>query len=373
MGGYCMMKVVVLTSSRADFGIYLPLLRKLEKDPFFQLEIVAFGTHLSKEHGYTIDDIKRLGFKVKDKIETVPQDDSAYDIALSMGITTQKFADFWKKKKNNIDLALCLGDRYEMFAAVSAGIPFNIPFAHLHGGETTLGAIDNVFRHSISLASKLHFVATDSNEKRLIEILGTKNGIHCVGALSLDNLIDFEVLSLKEFEQNFEIDLSKKTILCTVHPETAGLVNNHQNIVELILAIEALDDYQFLITLPNADTYSMEIRMAMIIHLQFNKQVKLVENLGTKGYFSAMQHCAMLLGNTSSGIIEAASFGKYVVNLGDRQKGREAGQNVFQVPFNCDEITAKVREIEKSPNWTKGNLYDQGGAADRIIDVLKEI
>lgn len=366
------MRIFVLTSSRADFGIYLPLLKKLENDPFFQLEIVAFGTHLSKTHGYTIDDIKRLGFKVQHKIETIPNDDSAFEIASSMGLTTQKFATFWEKKKKKIDLVLCLGDRYEMFAAVMSGIPFNLPFAHLHGGETTLGSIDNIFRHSISLASKLHFVATKSNGERLAEILGTQMGIHCVGALSLDNLKDIEILSLKEFEQNFQIDLSKMTILCTVHPETAGEVNNQQNIVELILAIEALKDYQFLITLPNADTHSMEIRMALIIHFQYNPQVKLVENLGTQGYFSAMQHCAMLLGNTSSGIIEAASFGKYVINLGDRQKGREVGENVFQIPFETEKIINQVREIEHLPEWSNGNIYDNGGASDRIIEVLKQ-
>ena len=367
------MRILVLTSSRADFGIYLPLLKKLENDPFFQLEILAFGTHLSKAHGYTIDDIKRQGFKVQHKIETLPNDDSAFEIANSMGLATQKFAAFWEKKKKKIDLVLCLGDRYEMYAAVTAGIPFNLPFAHLHGGETTLGAIDNIFRHSISLASKLHFVATHSNGERLSEILGTQEGIHCVGALSLDNLKDIDILSLKEFEQNFQIDLSKKTILCTVHPETAGAVNNQQNIFELILVIEALKDYQFLITLPNADTHSMEIRMALIIHFQYNPQVKLVENLGTRGYFSAMQHCAMLLGNTSSGIIEAASFGKYVINLGDRQKGREAGENVFQTPFETGKIIDQVREIEHLPKWSKGNIYDNGGASNRIIEVLKQM
>lgn len=368
-----MMKVLVLTSSRADFGIYLPLLKKMEKDAFFQCEILAFGTHLSKAHGYTIDDIKRNGFNVKYKIETIPKDDSIFEVTTSMGITTMLFAKFWEKKNKSFDVVFCLGDRYEMFAAVAAGIPYQIPFAHFHGGETTLGAIDNVFRHSISLASKYHFVATSSNAKRLADILGNKEGIHLVGALSLDNLNNFEVLSIKEFKQNFEIDLSHKTILCTVHPETVGNVKNHQNVIQLILAVEALEDYQFVITLPNADSHSLEMRKALIDHFQDNERVKLVENLGTKGYFSAMHHCAMLLGNTSSGIIEAASFGKYVIDLGDRQKGREAGENVFHVPFETNKIIDKVRAIEKLPKWTKGNLYNNGGAVDRIIDVLKKM
>lgn len=368
-----MMKVLVLTSSRADFGIYLPLLKELEKDPFFKMEILAFGTHLSKEHGYTIDDIKQNGFKVKYKIETIPEDDSIFEVTTSMGITTMLFAEFWEKKYKSFDVVFCLGDRYEMFAAVAAGIPYQIPFAHLHGGETTLGAIDNVFRHSISLASKYHFVATSSNERRLADILGNEEGIHLVGALSLDNLNNFDVLPIKEFEQNFEIDLSLNTILCTVHPETVGNVENHQNVIELILAVEALEDYQFVITLPNADSHSFEMRMAMMVHFQYNERVKMVENLGTKGYFSAMHHCAMLLGNTSSGIIEAASFGKYVIDLGDRQKGREAGENVFHVPFETDKIIEKVREIEKLPKWTKGNLYNNGGAVGRIIEVLKNL
>lgn len=368
-----MMKILILTSSRADFGIYLPLLRKLEKDSFFQFEIVAFGTHLSEDHGYTLDDIKRHGFKVKYKIETAPDGDSIFEVTHSMGLTTLLFTEFWEKNHNKFDLVFCLGDRYEMYAAVLAGIPYQIPFAHLHGGETTLGAIDNFFRHSISLASKYHFAATSSNVKRLSGILGSEEGIHCVGALSLDNVKDFEVFSIQEFKDEFDIDLSKNTILCTVHPETAGTSNNYENCIQLILAIEELTDYQFLITLPNADMHSMEIRRTLLTHFSSLQRVNLVENLGSRGYFSAMQHCVMLLGNTSSGIIEAATFDKYVIDLGDRQKGREAGENIFHVPFNCDQIVAKVREIEAMPVWTNGNIYDQGGAADRIIEVLKEI
>jgi GDP/UDP-N,N'-diacetylbacillosamine 2-epimerase (hydrolysing) len=368
-----MMKVLVLTSSRADFGIYLPLLKKMEKDAFFQVEIVAFGTHLSKQHGYTLSEIKAQGFHAIHEINTVPTDDSPLEIAKSMGDTTQKFAEFWRKNAHEVDWVLCLGDRYEMFAAIVAGIPFRIPFAHLHGGETTLGAMDNVFRHSISLAARLHFVATPSSKTRLLELLGDQEGIHYVGALGLDNLKDFGIYSTEEFREKFQMDLTKKTILCTVHPETAGDMNNQAHVLELISAIKSLEEYQFLITLPNADTESWQIRKALIADLQHIERVKLVENLGSKGYFSAMQHCAMLLGNTSSGIIEAASFGRYVIDLGDRQKGREAGENVFHVPFDSEKIISQVRKIELLPLWPQGNLYQKGNAANQIMEVLKKM
>src|SRR5690606_5753673 len=145
------MRVAVLTSSRADFGIYLPLLNRLKEDPFFQLEIIAFGTHLSKFHGYTLDQIKESGFTTIHEISSLLTNDDEVSIATSFGLTVLKFADFWDK--HSYDWVLCLGDRFEMAAAVQAGIPFGVRFAHLHGGETTLGAIDNIYRHQTSLAS----------------------------------------------------------------------------------------------------------------------------------------------------------------------------------------------------------------------------
>lgn len=367
------MRIGVLTSSRADFGIYLPLLKRLKADDAFALEIIAFGTHLSPYHGYTIDQIQAAGFDIKYKIENMVLADSSAAIATAMGLTTMKFADFWRDHTDEFDLVFCLGDRYEMFSAVMAGVPFQITFAHLHGGETTLGAIDNVFRHSITLAAKYHFTATEDAAERVRQLTGSNENVYYTGALSLDNLSDIELLSIAEFKEQWSIDLSKKTILTTFHPETVDYEGNERYADELVKAIQSLTAYQVLITMPNADTAGSIIRKALIANFEDSDRVFLVENLGSKGYFSAMKYCAFLLGNTSSGIIEAASFGKYVINLGDRQKGRSAGNNVLHTLVNAGEIAKAVHGVESSGAIDIRNIYFNGGAAEHIIAVLKEL
>jgi GDP/UDP-N,N'-diacetylbacillosamine 2-epimerase (hydrolysing) len=178
------MKIGVLTSSRADFGIYLPLLQRLKQDSFFNLEIIAFGTHLSKYHGYTLMEIEKEVFPIIHKISSLLTNDDENSIATAYGLTIIKFSDFWETV--NYDLVLCLGDRFEMSAAVQAGIPFGINFAHFCGGETTLGAIDNIFRHQITLASILHFPTLEKFKFRIASIIGTDKNNHSVGSLSIE-------------------------------------------------------------------------------------------------------------------------------------------------------------------------------------------
>jgi len=368
-----MIRIGVLTSSRADFGIYLPLLKRLNADAYFELSIIAFGTHLSPEYGYTIEQIEDAGLKVAYKIETAPTEDTPAAIAEAMGLTTVKFAEFWNENKASFDIVFCLGDRYEMFSAVMAGVPFQVKFAHLHGGETTLGAIDNVFRHAITLASKYHYVSTPDAAQKVEQITGSNDDIYYVGALSLDNLMDIKFLTIEEFRQKWGVDLSKKTILVTFHPETVDYDNNTHYAEELVKTIKSLNGYQVLVTMPNADTAGSMIRNELIKNFTGSETVVLTENLGTAGYFTAMRHCAFLMGNTSSGIIEAASFGKYVIDLGDRQKGRSAGNNVIHVPLTTGDIIEAVHQIEKSENPGTQNIYFNGGAASRIVETLKQI
>lgn len=365
------MKIGVLTSSRADFGIYLPLLNRLQEDDFFEFEIIAFGTHLSPFHGETIRNIEEQGFEVKHKIESMLTTDNAQSISISMGLTTIRFAEFWRA--NEFDIVFCLGDRYEMFSAVVAGIPFNIRFAHLHGGETTLGAIDNIFRHGITLASKYHFVSTLQYLERVAQLTGSHNDIYYVGAMGLDNLINAQLLSIEEFKVKWNIDLSRKTILITLHPET---VNPNQNIhytEELVSFIRHNVGFQFLITLPNADTAGNLIRGVLMNNLKDDDHVYLIENLGSQSYFTAMKYCAFLLGNTSSGIIEAASFGKYVINLGDRQKGRASGENVLHIPTKARAMQKALKLLENKEQFEGCNIYYKKDSADEVIKILKKI
>ncbi len=363
------MNIILLTSSRADYGIYLPLLKKLKSDSFFKIKIVVFGTHLSEKYGKTINQIFNDGFEVHYQIETLLDADSPEKIAKSMALTIDKFASLWAKEKSNIDLILCLGDRYEMFAAVSASVPFNIAAAHLHGGETTMGAIDNVFRHSITSMSKLHFASTANHAKRIEQILGSKEDVYNVGALSLDNLNDIKLLTVQEFYEKFNIQL-QQPILVTFHPETVAYEKNEYCADELIAALNTIDK-QILITMPNADTMGSVIRNKLIEFADKKTNVITVESLGTEGYFSCLNHCSFVLGNSSSGIIEAASFGKYVLNLGNRQLGRDVGNNVIHCEISKMKIIEAVQLINKLPKLNNENIYGNGKTGDKIITVLK--
>ncbi len=366
------MKIGVLTSSRADFGIYLPLIQKMKNDSFFELEIIAFGSHLSFFHGQTIKEIENSKFNVIHKISTILANDDEQSIATSYGLTVLKFADFWTN--NRYDLVFCLGDRFEMNAAVQAGVPFGIKFAHIHGGETTLGAIDNIFRHQISLASYIHFVATDSFKKRLKDILGHSEHIYSVGSLSLNDIKSFAPINRHVFFERFRLPNSEY-ILVTFHPETVSFKDNITFVKEMNKALTILvKNIVLVITMPNADTQGSLYR-ENILQLKdvFPDRVFLIENFGKENYFSAMYYSKIMLGNSSSGIIEAASFGKYVVNVGSRQKGRVQSENILNCNFNKNEIVIAVREALSFENFNKENKYYKDFAVENIIKIIKSI
>lgn len=366
------MKVGILTSSRADFGIYLPLLKLLFSDAFFEPEIIAFGTHLSDKFGFTLNEIKKQGFSVKHQIRTLPAADSPFDISIAMGETIKAFAHFWNN--NTFDLVLALGDRYEMFAAVTAASPFNLKVAHIHAGETTLGAIDNAYRHSITLMSSYFFVSTEEYKNRVIELIPRTQHVFNVGALSIDNLSELDFYSQAEFKAIFGIDMSIPTILSTFHPETVHFEKNRQYIEHLTEAFKILNKkYQIVITMPNADTEGLMIRNELEKFAEQYQNIKLVESFGMRGYLSCMKHSRFLLGNTSSGFVEAAWFPKYVVNLGERQKGRIETPNIHTVPIETTAILKAIEEIENSPEIPpESNIYGDGNTAKRIIMKIKE-
>lgn len=369
-----MKHIAVLTSSRADYGIYLPLLRSLKDDPFFSLTIVAFGTHLSPLHGYTLNQIINDGFDVPYQIESMLDGDSCNAVSTSMALTSVKFADFWKQHQHDFDLVFCCADRYEMFAAVIAGIPYGIKYAHLHGGEKTLGAIDQIFRHSITLASTYHFVSCEAHAKRVSELIESSRDIFDVGALSLDNINTIPILNNKEFFDRYGVELNNPTILVTVHPETVSPEENGTHADELAKALLGLKNYQVLISLPNADTDGYVIRRRFLkLPNESNNRIICHENLGSQGYFTAMTYCAFLLGNTSSGIIEAASFHKWVINLGNRQQGRLQSDNTINIPFNQELIYQMIKKIEQSPVYTGTNIYYKENIAKSICSILKTL
>jgi len=365
------MKIGVLTSSRADYGIYLPLLSKLKVDPFFELEIIAFGTHLSKSHGFTLNEIEKGNYSKIYCISSLIINDDEQGVATSYALTAIKFADFWQI--NKYDLVFCLGDRFEMSAAVQAGIPFNVKFAHLHGGETTLGAIDNIYRHQITLASSLHFTANEIFSKRVIELIGHNKNVYTIGSLSLYEIEKFQPINKTDFFEKFKLP-NKDFVLITFHPETVDADKNEYFAGEMRKALSQVASRFFLvITMPNADTqgsiYRMEIEK---LKNEFSSKIVIIENFGKENYFNAMYYAKILIGKTSSGIIEAASFGKYVVNVGDRQKGRLQSDNVLNVSFNHQNIIEAINKAVINKEYMGKNNYFNKHSVDLIVNHIKQ-
>jgi GDP/UDP-N,N'-diacetylbacillosamine 2-epimerase (hydrolysing) len=333
-----------------------------------ELGLIVFGTHLSPNHGYTIDAIVKDEFPVFKTIESLPLGDAPKDIADSYAKTAKMFNAFWSDEGASFDLVFALGDRYEMAAAVAASIPFGIKIAHLHGGETTLGAIDNIYRHSISLASWMHFVSTEAFGLRLRKLLDTPNPlIFNVGSLSLENLEQMQLLDIDAFYELWNIDLNEPTILVTIHPETVDFSRNDEYSIVIAETLSDLArEFQIVITMPNADISGMIYRHRFLTLSEAHATIHIVENFGTQSYFTCMKYAQILLGNTSSGIIEAASFQKYVINVGNRQKGRLCAENVIHVPFLKNELLNKVHQY-MGKVWMEGNIYYQPRPAEKIL------
>lgn len=364
------MKIGVLTSSRADYGIYLPLLNVLRKDSFFDVEMLVFGTHTSSKHGNTVHGIKTDGFKIGCELKTVPETDSPKAIAKSMALTINRFTEIWEDIK--YDLVIALGDRFEMFAAVSSLIPFNIPVAHIHGGETTLGAIDNAYRHSITAMSEIHFTTCDQYKKRVVDIVGNEQNVFNVGALSIDLLSKMQFLSQQEFFELYHIDLTKPTVLFTFHPETVGYNKNKEYINTIVQVLSVLKDYQIVITMPNTDTMGNLIRENLNAFIHKNSNTFGIESFGSLGYLSCMKYCSFMLGNTSSGFVEAVWFPKAVINLGERQKGRIETPNIYSCPIEYSKMIEAISWATGFKATQELTIYGDGNAANKIIMHLKE-
>ncbi len=363
------MKIGILTSSRADFGIYKPLLAEMQDKSVFSIEIIAFGSHLTDLHGASINEVIDFGLPVVHRINTNLASDDQNSISTTYGLTVLKFADFWKN--NSFDYVFCLGDRYEMSASVQAGIPFRIKFIHLYGGEVTLGAIDNIYRDQISIASILHFTSTKEYAKNVARITGNTDNIHVIGSLSLDENIDNLIFEEEEFRKKFKIP-EGDFILVTFHPETMNPQLNNVYVKEMNASLVHLMNLKNLvITLPNADTYGSLFRDELIkLSQDFPEKVIAINSFGRAGYFSALNYCSLVLGNSSSGIVEAASFKKFVVNVGNRQKGRATSNNVLHCRFKSDEIKNSVQITLKKGKYLGSNIYYRKDTAENIVNTL---
>ncbi len=373
--GNVQMKFAWLTTSRADFGICLPMIQKLKAHANVQLEIIATGSHLLTEHGNTITEIKSLGIPVHEVVIPLNGQD-ATSVALSYAGAGKVFSEFWSAR-HDYDLVFALGDRYEMAAALVASIPFCIPIAHLCGGDVTDGATDQIYRDMISMMSKFHFTTEERSAARVVQLKRPYSGqvIANVGSLAIEQMNEHKDIDAVSFMTRWGIDLKQPFCLVTLHPETMDLENNKRHVSEvkafLLRAIQEGSE-QWLITLPNADAESELWReMLMAISTQYPDRMKCHAHLGVQGYYTAMKNCKAMIGNTSSGIVESATFGAWVLNLGNRQGGRSRNPNVYDLSFDQNEIWEHWKGLSNE-RYKGVNLYGDGTASSRIMEILKD-
>lgn len=369
-----MRTIGVVTGGRSDYGILRPLLRAIHGTPGLRLSVLATGMHLSPAFGSTVREIEADGFPIDERVEMLAPSDAPADIAASMGRGTMGFARVFARRRP--DILVALGDRFEMHAAVLAALPFTIPVAHIHGGESTEGAFDNALRYSIGTLSHLHFVAADVYARRLMRMGEEPWRVVVSGALGLDNLRGMTRLGREELESLIGLKLDPAPLLATFHPTTLEYEQTDRQTKELLAALETVDR-PIVFTMPNADTNGQVIRGHIQEFVRAHPSARAVESLGTQAYFSLMAVAAAMVGNSSSGIIEAMSFVLPVVNVGTRQAGRLRPENVIDVECHRDAIQAAVRWVLR-PETKAGllghaNPYGDGTAASRILTVLDTV
>jgi UDP-hydrolysing UDP-N-acetyl-D-glucosamine 2-epimerase len=370
-----MRTIGVVSVGRSDYGIYLPILKRIQSDQDLRLHIFAGGMHLSPVYGMTIRTIEADGFNVVEKIDILGDSDSPQDIATSIGRGVIGFS----KAFNHFppDIIVVLGDRFEMYSAALAALPFNIPVAHIHGGELTKGAIDDALRHSMTKLSHLHFVAAERYARRVIQLGEEPWRVTVSGAPGLDQLDVIAYQDRSVLEGRFGIDLSKPTLLVTFHPVTLEYQQVEAQIDAVLGAIQK-SGYAVLFTSPNADTGGSLVLNKICQFVESHPNSQLINNLGTETYFSLMKYVSAMVGNSSSGIIEAPSFKLPVVNIGIRQDGRLRADNVIDVDCNEDAILDGIKRAGQ-PTFRKqidnmANPYKQlGSASEIIVNRLKNI
>lgn len=370
-----MRTIGVVTVGRSDYGIYRSLLDAISADPELQLRLFVSGAHLSSEHGRTVQAIEAEGRPIAEVVDMLVAEDSPAAVAKSMGLGVIGFADALRRSRP--DLLVVLGDRFEMFAATAAAVPMLIPLAHIHGGEVTEGAIDEQFRHAMTKMSHLHFVSTAEHGRRVRQMGEEPWRITVSGAPGLDALASHTPLSKAELEARLGLALDDAPLLVTFHPATLDADAAEGQVGELLAALTA-SARPVVLTYPNVDAGSGPILAALRHYVEVAPRAVLVDNLGTVAYFSLMARAAAMVGNSSSGIIEAPSFQLPVVNIGSRQQGRTRGANVIDVPCERQAIAQGIARA-LSPEFRAAGLagapnpYGDGGAARRIVDVLRTV
>jgi UDP-hydrolysing UDP-N-acetyl-D-glucosamine 2-epimerase len=368
------LKICIVTGSRADYGYLRGLAREIADDPDLTLHWLATGTHFSEKFGSTFRGIEADGFTIDEKLPIDLPDDAAIAVARATGAAMSGIADGLDRLAP--DIVVVLGDRYEILAAASAALLLQIPIAHIHGGEVTEGAFDDSIRHAVTKMSHLHFVAAEPYRKRIIQMGENPANVFTVGTPGLDNLTTLDRMNISELEARAEHELDTGFFLITYHPETIATGNPATPVAAMLAALESWPERRLLITGVNADPGHDAVAGTFADYAARRpERVAIHASLGERAYFSALRLCGVVVGNSSSGLIEAPAVGAVTVNIGDRQKGRLRAHSVIDCGNGVDEIRAAVGQA-LDPDFrarTKNQElpYGRGGASAQIKDQLK--
>lgn len=370
------MKICVVTGTRAEYGLLYWTIKKLLSDKYFQVQLCVTGMHLSPEFGLTYKQIENDGIKINKKVEMLLSSDSALGVSKSIGLGVIGFADAFSELKP--DLVLLLGDRFEIFSAATAAMIAKIPIAHCHGGEATEGLIDEPIRHSITKMSHLHFTSTEEYRKRVIQLGEQPSRVFNVGALGIENINKLKLLNKLDFENSIGFKLLKYTFLITFHPVTLEKSTAEEQFKNLLSALKNFSNTTIIFTMPNADNDGRVIIDLIKDFVANNKSISVAfTSLGQLRYLSAIKHADVVIGNSSSGLIEVPSFKKPTINIGDRQRGRVFGSSVINCRPNkkdiIDSITYALSDRFKQKLLKSVNPYGQKNSSIEIVRILKKI
>lgn len=371
-----MKKVCVITSTRAEYGLLKPIMSKIKQTYGLQLQLIVTGMHLSPEFGLTSHEISEDGYRIDEKVEVLLSSDTPIGISKSMGLVMISFSEVYERLKP--DMILVLGDRYEIFAAVSAAFIAKIPVAHMHGGETTEGAFDEAFRHCITKMSYIHFTSTSAYRQRVIQLGENPDRVFNVGAIGIESIMNSHLLSKAELEQAMAFQFGKPTVIVTFHPVTLEENTAEVQFRNLLNALDEIQDLKVIFTKANSDTYGRIINKMMDEYGERNKEkVKVFTSMGQLRYLSAMKCVDAVVGNSSSGIIEAPSFHVPTVNIGDRQKGRICADTVIHCKPTKKDIVEGLRKAFSKDFKDKikdiNNPYGDGNVSDKVTRIIHNV
>ena len=368
-------KICVVSTSRADYGLLFWLLKEIEKSRFLELSLVLSGSHLEERLGLTYKEVQR-DFKHFYKVPLGLENDDETALCLAFSAGVAGFSKVLEQIKP--DIMVLLGDRYEMLSAGIAGMLRAVPIAHIHGGESTQGAIDEGIRHALTKMSHIHFCATSLYKRRIIQLGENPARVYNVGGLGVENIKRLELLGKKDFENSLGFKLGKKNILVTFHPQTIEKKSASKQFSQILNALDSLKDTHFIFTGANADNGGKIINeMAQSYCLKNQEKAIFVMSLGQLRYLSAIKHADIVLGNSSSGICEVPSLKKATINIGNRQKGRIKAASIIDVKCDKSKILKAIKKAYSKDFQAKlksvKNPYDSGFASKKIIKVLENI